>query len=48
LALGRKFAAAGVTAAFLGSNLALLPWALAIFFRCRREWHSDVVDHSSL
>ena len=39
LVLGRKFAAIGVVAAYLGSNLILLPWGMAIFYRCRREWH---------
>ena len=38
--LGKQFSAIGVAVAYLGSNLILFPWGLAIFYRCRREWHA--------
>ena len=40
--LGKQFSAIGVAIAYLGSNLILLPWGLAIFYYCRREWHAVV------
>lgn len=40
LILGKQFSAIGVAVAYLGSNLILLPWGLAIFYHCRREWHA--------
>lgn len=42
LVLGSQFGAVGVAVAYLGTNLILLPWQLAIFYRCRREWHAVV------
>jgi O-antigen/teichoic acid export membrane protein len=42
LILGKQFSAMGVAVAYLGSNLILLPWGLAIFYHCRREWHAVV------
>ena len=41
--LGSRFGAIGVAAAYLGANLVLLPWALAIFIRRRREWRAEAV-----
>ncbi len=37
--LGKQFSAIGVAVAYLGSNLILFPWGLAIFYRSRRKWH---------
>lgn len=38
LALVRRFGAVGLTGAYLGVNLILFPWGLAIFYRCRHKW----------
>jgi len=42
LILGKQFSALGIAVAYLGSNLILLPWGLAIFYHYRREWHAVV------
>jgi len=40
---GIKFAAVGVATAYLLVNIIIFPWGLKIFYRCRREWHCEMI-----